>query len=170
MRIITILSGIMLIGTGIWCFAHPGATFLSVAFIFGIAMLISGLVNIVSFLVYRKQAIHSYWQLSDGLLSLILGCIIIADLLITEPIAIIFFGMWIIFSGAMRIAASLIIKNLEITGWYWGLIFGILSLLAGVCAFVYPLVEGLAMVIIIGGVFCLQGANIMIMGIHMKKS
>lgn len=169
MRIATILSGIILIGTGIWCFAHPGETFLPLAFILGIVILVSGINNIISFTVYRKLTEHAFWQLADGILSVVLSGIIISGLLITDSIAVIFFGMWIMFSGVLKITASFVIKKMKIYGWYWVLIFGVLSLIAGVCAFVNPLADGLAVVMIIGGAFVLQGANLMIMGVQMKK-
>ena len=170
MRIVTISTGVILVGTGIWCFAHPGSTFLSLAFMPGIAMLISGLSNIASFLVYKGQPDLSAWQLADGILSTVLAVMLLSNLLITDAMVISFFGMWILFSGVLRIVASFVLKRHKIPGWYAGLIAGALSLLAGVYAFANPLVAGLTMVIIIGGVSILQGANIIIMGVQMKKA
>lgn len=62
MRIVTIVSGMLLVGTGIWCFAHPGAPFITIAFLLGVAMLISGLSNILAYIIYRKR-ITLVWQL-----------------------------------------------------------------------------------------------------------
>lgn len=171
MKIVTISAGIILTITGIWCFAHPGATFMSVAFILGISMLLSGLLNVgVSIILFLRNVEQTLWQLAEGILTTILSVLILFDLLITNGIVIIFFGMWVLFSGVLRIMASLGIKRLKIAGWYWGIISGTLSIVAGIFAFVNPLATGLTMALIIGCAFILQGANGIVTGLQIRKS
>lgn len=169
MRSIVIGSGVILVGTGIWCLAHPGVAFLSLAFILGIAMLISGVSNIISFCLDKERDYNIRWQLAEGILSTILAIMVLSNLLITEAMIVLFFGMWILFSGVLRIVASFIIKNLGIPGWYWGFIFGIISILVAVYSFINPYVAGLAMIMIIGIIFTVQGANAIVIGVQMKK-
>jgi uncharacterized membrane protein HdeD (DUF308 family) len=168
MRIVTIFSGIILIGTGIWCFAHPGAPFISMAFVLGIAMMISGLSNLLAYVVFRKQNPYVSWQFADGLLTGIFASLVLSNTILTDSMVILFFGMWIQFSGALRITASIDIRKEGIAGWYWTLLPGILSLLAGVYCFFNPLLAGLALVIMIGGIFILQGVNCVVGGLFLR--
>ena len=46
-RVLWILVGVLLVITGIACFAHPAATLGSLAILLGIAMLFSGVVDLV---------------------------------------------------------------------------------------------------------------------------
>ena len=51
MRILTVISGILMILTGVFCFINPGQTFLSMAFIVGIIMVINGVIHSVAYLM-----------------------------------------------------------------------------------------------------------------------
>ena len=165
MRIVTIFLGILLIGTGVWCFAHPGAPFVSIAFILGIAMLFSGLGNLFTYVVYQKRISYVSWQLAEGLLTAIFALIVLSNAILTDVMIVMFFGMWIQFSGPLRITASADIRRERIAGWYWPLLTGALSLLAGIYCFFNPLLAGLAFAIMIGGIFILQGANNVVSGV-----
>ena len=132
MRIVTILSGLFVLGTGIWCFAHPGVPFITIAFVLGIAMMISGLSNILAYVVFRKNNPCVSWQFADGLLTAIFASVVLSDTVLTDAMVVLFFGMWIQFSGVLRIMASMEIRSKKVTGWYWVLIPGVLNLLAGI--------------------------------------
>ena len=169
MRIVTIVSGILLIGTGIWCFANPGAPFITIAFLLGVAMLISGLSNILAYTIYRRKIPYVIWQLAEGLLTAIFAVIVLSNAIITDGIIILFFGMWVQFSGVLRITASIAIRKEGVPGWYWTVLIGAISLIAGIYCFFNLLLAGLAQVIMIGGVFILQGANNVVSGVLLRK-
>jgi membrane protein HdeD len=170
MRIISITSGILLVGTGIWCFTNSGFAFLSFAFVLGSMALLSGLCSIAVFLTDMKRNEHDEWRLADGALAVIFGLIVLADLIVTDEIAVTSFGMWLLCSGVDRSAASLSLRSEKKAGWYWGLGFGGLSIIGGICSFINPLSGGFSMVVIFGIVFILQGANIIVMSMQMKKA
>lgn len=182
MRFMTVGSGVLLVAVGVWCFANPGITFLSFAFVLGVAMLIAGISNISSSLFYKERfgkkernwidvfgGSHNSWQLADGVLTTILSVMLLSGLLITEEMQIVFFGMWIIIVGILRAIASVIIGISGSDYWYFGLGLGLLSVAAGIFAFAHPLIMGLAMVSLIGVIFILQGGNLIATGIYMRK-
>lgn len=169
MRIVTIVSGILLIGTGIWCFAHPGAPFITIAFLLGVTMLINGLSNILAYTIYRRRIPYVLWQLAEGLLTAIFAVIVLSNAIVTDGMIILFFGMWVQFSGVLRITASIAIRKEGASGWHWALLIGVMSLLAGIYCFFNPLLAGLAQVVMIGGIFILQGANGIVSGILLRK-
>lgn len=53
MRISSIIVGVLLVFTSVWCIAHPGATYLSLAFLLGAMMLIHGITIIFGYLSTR---------------------------------------------------------------------------------------------------------------------
>ena len=170
MRIVSITSGILLVGTGIWCFTNSGFAFLSFAFVLGSMALLAGACSIAVFLTNKERTAHDEWRLADGALSVIFGLIVLANLIITDQIAVTSFGMWLLCSGLNRLTAGLSLYREKSPGWYWGIGFGGLSALGGVYAFVNPLSDGFGMVIIFGTVFLLQGANVIVMSVQMKKT
>lgn len=169
MRVVSITSGILLVGTGIWCFTNSGFAFLSFAFILGSMALFAGLCSIAVFLMDMKHGAHDEWRLADGALSAIFGLIVLANLIITDEIAVTSFGMWLLCSGLNRSTASLAFHREKKPGWYWGLGFGVLSIFGGIYSFINPLSDGLGMVVVFGIVFLLQGANIIVMSVQMNK-
>ncbi|NLY70156.1 MAG: hypothetical protein GX076_00470 [Clostridiales bacterium] len=170
MKILTIYAGIILAATGIWYFANPGTTFLSVAFVLGVSMLISGIIHIGFYLIFRKRTELILWQLADGILTTVLSILILSNMLVTDGIAIAFFGMWAMYSGVLAITESIGFKRNEISSWFFGIIFGVLSLAAGIYSFVNPLATGFAMALIIGAIFVLQGANSIVAGFQYSKA
>ena len=43
MRMLTIIGGVLMLLTGIFCFINPGQTFLAIAFVIGLVMVLNGL-------------------------------------------------------------------------------------------------------------------------------
>ncbi|MEA4989153.1 MAG: HdeD family acid-resistance protein [Anaerovorax sp.] len=171
MRILTIISGVLLTAAGIFCFMNPGATFLSIAFVLGIAMLFSGISSITSFFVDRKTRLRdvTQWRLADGFVTTVLGLVVLSNQLVTDAMIPIFFGMWVLFSGTLRILASYNLKERGVVSWKWGLLWGILSVAVGMASFIRPIVATVAISMIVGAFFLLQGVNVIILGIHMKR-
>ena len=165
MRIITIAAGVILVITSVWCFAHPGVSFLALAFILGIAMLIHGISIILGYFAYRDR--HGGWVLAEGIISTVLGCIVLSNQLATDAMIPLFFGMWVIFSGAVRLSAGLEARRKSERAW--GLILGLgaAGLAVGVYCFFNPVAAAVALGILIGMTFLLQGINMLTFGILM---
>ena len=43
MRMLTIIGGVLMLLTGIFCFINPGQTFLAIAFVIGLVMVLNGI-------------------------------------------------------------------------------------------------------------------------------
>ncbi len=163
MRIVTILTGAFLVGTGVWCFAHPGGPFASMAFILGIAMLIFGLSNILTFVVYRREESSFLWLFANGAVTVLAGAAVISGIL-TDGMVSLFFGMWAQCVGVLRIAASREEHREGFPGWLWELGIGGLILAAGIYSLSNPLLSGLSLAIVLGIIFFLQGAGCVLNG------
>lgn len=170
MRTVTFLSGIFLLFAGVWCYANPGATFLSIAFVLGAAMIFSGVSSLAAFIFDHKMKTGdvTLWRLAEGFITLILGFVVSSNQLVTDAMVPVFFGMWILFSGTLRVLASFTLKRAGITTWKWGLTGGVVSIIAGIFAFLHPIVAAFEVVLIIGTFFMLQGINIITAGVHMQ--
>ena len=64
MRILTIISGIFMVLTGVFCFMNPGQTFLSLAFIVGLVMVINGLIHALAYFIGR--GLYNRATITDG--------------------------------------------------------------------------------------------------------
>jgi uncharacterized membrane protein HdeD (DUF308 family) len=192
MRILTVISGFLLVATGVFGIANQGVSFLGIAFIIGIVMIFAGTVQASGYIYGRyssreeipvdesigltepqKQFIQTQnnshgWILIDGMVTFVLGLLILSNQLNAEIAIISVFGIWMLSAGIRRIViSSYIDRKKKIQNYYWTLGTGVLNLAAGVYAFYNDSVFQLPLATLLGGFFVLQGISALELGIHM---
>ncbi|MCI8631385.1 MAG: hypothetical protein HFG67_03805 [Firmicutes bacterium] len=169
MRLLTILTGILSILTAIWCFANQGAVFASVAFIIGIIMIVQGICEVCGYFYARSKMGHAAYVLAEGASDFILGILVLANRLDTEVTVPVFFGMWILYSGAMRIATA--VNNRKHGGktWQYIIAVGSASIIAGIYCFFNSLFAGVSSVMLLSICFIIKGMDIIATGIEMPR-
>jgi len=169
MRILTIISGIILIIAGMWCFANAGATILPLAFVLGCAMIFFGASGVLTFMYNRKAHEVSGWILEETLITIILAILVLSNQLVTDATIPVFFGMWIMFTGVMRVVAAFELRLKSPKVWSFSLAFGVISIIGGVYAFLNPILLNLQMPVLVGLFFLIQGLNTITTGLHGMK-
>ena len=77
-------------------------------------------------------------------------------------------AFWFVLRGALAIALAIKLKGVS-KDWFWGLIIGILSLIAGIYSFAHPMVMALATGILIG-LYCVEtGLDTIITGVTLRQ-
>lgn len=169
MRIITAITSIILIATSLWCFLHLGGTFISVAFILGVTMILHALGGICAYLGSYKDLEKSSWILADGIATGVLGLIVLANQLTVDPMIPIFFGIWIMYSGMLRVIASTHMMIVREKGWVWCIAFGGVAIAVGIYAFFNSVALALDTILLVGIIFLVQGANVMALAVNMPS-
>lgn len=177
MRILTILSGILMVLAGAFCFMNPGQTFLVLAFIVGLVMVINGIIHTLAYLVgrgFHNKGDNNGWILTEALITLILGILIVCNQLVVDAAVPMVFGIWVVVSGILRIEASTHInKKKKKSNFRITLLLGILTCIVGVFGFINPLMKWLGTAMLLGMFMVMQGINVLELGINMpheKKS
>ncbi len=177
MRILTIISGILMVLSGVFCFVNPGQTFLALAFIIGIVMVINGIIHTMAYLIgrgFHNRGDNNGWILTDALITLLLGILVLCNQLVADTVIPMVFGMWILVSGILRIeAATRIDRVRKRANFMTTLLTGILTVIIGIFGFINPLVMLLSTTVLLGIFLVMEGVNIIELGIHMpheKKS
>ena len=171
MRVLTIISGILMLVTGVFCFINTGQTFLTLAFVVGIVMVLNGIIHTLAYLIGRglhNQGDNNGWILVDALITLVLGILVLCNQLVVDVAIPMVFGMWVLVSGILRVeAASHINRVKKRRNFKSTLITGILTVAIGVFGFIDPLVNWLSVVFLLGMFLCMQGVNVIELGINM---
>lgn len=170
MRILTIISGILLVLTGVFCFANPGETFLSLAFILGLMMVINSIIQGIAYWWGRagNQRDNNGWILTEAIITFILGVLVLSNQIAADVAIPMVFGMWAMFSGILRVVtATMIDRQNKKANFIWTLITGLLCALGGLYAFLNPIIAGLAIAVLLGIMFVVQGISTLELGIHM---
>jgi len=168
MRILTIVSGIAMILTGLWCVANQGVAFAALAFVLG--MVIRGIIGAAAFIKMKKRPEGMGWAIADAMINIILGCIVLSNQLATDMVIAVFFGMWMLFSGCNRIVGSLTLKKQEDKAWSWTMGLGVIGTVAGIYSFFSCNFAVLALGVLIGIFFLIQGTNVLTLGITMPHA
>lgn len=177
MRILTIIGGILMVMTGAFCFCSPGQTFLALAFIVGLVMVLNGTIHAVAYLSGRglhNKGDNNGWILTDALITLLLGILVLCNQLVADTAIPMVFGMWVLVTGILRIeAATHINKEKKLKNFRITMLTGVLTTLIGLFGFINPLVTWLTTTFLLGFFMVMQGINIIELGINMpheKKS
>ncbi len=170
MRILTIISGILLVLTGVFCFANPGETFLSLAFILGLMMVINSIIQGIAYWWGRagNQHDNNGWILTEAVITFILGILVLSNQIAADVAIPMVFGMWAMFSGILRVVtATMIDRHHKKANFIWTLATGLLCALGGLYAFLNPIIAGLAIAVLLGIMFVVQGISTLELGVHM---
>ncbi len=168
MRILKLATGIILILTGVFCFANPGVTFLAMAFILGTAMIFSGLSGILSYLLISKKKEISDLLFVEGIMSFILGFLVVSNQLLADASIPVFFGLWVIFSGILRVVETHTLRKSDMANWQLILTFGILSIAVGIYSFFNTILFTFSSVVLVGILFVMQGLNVLLVGLNLS--
>lgn len=169
MRLLTIISGVMLVLTGLFCFANSGETFLALAFVLGLVMILSSAIQIVSYWWGRKDRTdNNGWIFAEALITFILGILVQASLIAADVAIPMVFGLWVMFSGVLRfVVATMINPSKKKSNFIWTMLIGLISIFIGIYAFVNPMTANLPIAILLGIIFFVQGIGFLELGIHM---
>ncbi len=172
MRVLTIISGVLLVLAGVFCFANPGETFLSLAFILGIIMVLNSVIQGIAYWWGRSgnQNDNNGWILTEAIITFILGVLVLSNQIAADVAIPMVFGMWAMFSGILRVVtATLIDRANKKSNFAWTLITGLLCAFGGLYAFLDPIIAGLAIAVLLGIMFVVQGISTLELGIHMPN-
>ena len=134
-------------------------------------MVLNGLIHICAYMMGRglnNKGDNNGWILTDALITLLLGILVLCNQLVADTAIPLVFGMWVLVSGILRIEAATHIdlerkrENFRIT-----MITGVMTVVVGLFGFINPLVMFLSTVVLMGFFMVMQGINIIELGIDM---
>lgn len=168
MKAITVIIGALFIGTGIYCFVNMKAAFLSLALILGLALMAYGVGQIFTYITDRENKGLTAWALAEGILTALIGVLVVFYPFQTDFVLAVWFAAWLLSSGVLRIVGALKTRKL-LPGTPWGFMFfmGIVGILVGIYCLVHPMVTGMALALMLGIFFVLQGINCIFFGVSL---
>ena len=160
-NVLAIIFGVLIIVGGIYCLMTPATTYMSLAWMLGIVMIVDGIANIVTWFQLRKEGLSNGWVLFDGVISIIFGIVLLGSFAARFAVDLFFayaIAIWLIVTGIMRIGHSLQMRKLnqgiqpQSIGerWWFALIMGILVIIAGVMCLFNPMIAMMSMGMLIG--------------------
>jgi uncharacterized membrane protein HdeD (DUF308 family) len=154
----TLVSGVLTIVLGAMVLVWPGPTILVASTMFGVYLLMSGLLELFLAFTLPRSAATRVMLFLTGALSLVLA--ILSFRHFGDAYAVLLLSLWIgagfIFLGVSENAVALSERDLPGRGWY--VVFGILSMIAGGIVLVWPFDSIVVLTLV-------SGASMMILGV-----
>ena len=164
-----LLTGILFIASSIYILTTPTESFVTLAWIFSILVLVSG-ISYSYFSISNREQLEGWgWYLAGGIFEIIIGLVLIyyPDLsLITLPI---FVAFWLMFRGSQIMGVSLDLKKYGILDWGWFMILGIALVISSLSMFLLPLLGWLNVVYLTFIALMLLGIANIILSLKLKK-
>lgn len=133
---------------GLVILLNPNETITFLSLILGIIILIIGIAKIISYAVLRKNSEFSNLDLIYGIIAIIISVIMIANTDTFITIIRVILGIWIAYTGVMKLIYSLNLKNLGSSSWIAVLIMAILTIIAGI----YIAIDSSILIMVFGAI------------------
>ncbi len=156
-RVLWIIAGVLLILAGICCLCNPDVGLLTLSLYIGVAMLISGIIDIAIFAKWNGQMLGAGWFLADGILTVLLSLFLLFNQAFTMLSLPFIFGMWLLFSGINQFVNSFELETLGIKGWGWMTALGVLLAVVGFFSLFDPIANLFALGILVGILLICEG-------------
>ena len=146
-----LVAGLLTIVLGVLVLAWPGPSILVASTLFGVYLLLSGMVELYLGFTLPRSAATRVMLFISGALSLVLA--IMSFRHFGDGYAVLLLSLWIgigfIFQGVSGVAAGIGESDLPGRGWY--IVAGIITVLAGLVVLVWPF-DSIAMLTLAAGI------------------
>ena len=157
-----VLRGLLALALGIFILARPMESIASFALVIAIYALFSGIVRIVHAFELRNMFQQWWVLLLSGVVNTAFGIAAIYYYPgLSLAFAVIWAAWWLFLTGGIEIYAAIVERRLGVS-WGWTMAFGILSIVAGVFAFMSPPVTLAAIMGLIAGFAIVSGIMLLI--------
>jgi uncharacterized membrane protein HdeD (DUF308 family) len=141
-----LLKGIMLIIFGIWLLKSPTESLTKLSIIFGILIIIGGLLEVGLAFSNRQKHKKWEWTLTSGILDILLGAFLIANPAFILLLITTFVSIWLFIRGIILFRNAFILKKAGNQNYNYSLIFGIILVVLAVIFVLHPQVLGITIV------------------------
>lgn len=163
-----LLRGIFALVFGLIAIFMPVTAFLSLVFVFGAFALVDGIFAIVSAFTSNAKSENWWWLILEGLFGILIGVLTIIQPAAMGEAWLLLIGAWAIVTGILEIITAIRLRN-EITGEFWLILGGLISVAFGVFVAWAPLAGAFAIGFVIGIYALVFGIALIMLALRMRK-
>lgn len=155
------IASILMIIAGIVCFALPvDVTISTLAYAVGAIVTAIGIVELVSFFSVAGLA-SGGMLLADGIITTIIGIIMLANKNVVAGFLPFVFAMWFIVEGISELSMAISAGRFKVPYWWVLLITSITEIIFGFLAFFNPIGGAISMTILLGVFLFVHGISML---------
>ena len=166
---VSLLLGLLYILIAICLMFTPLASYVALSVLFSVSMFVSGTLEIL-FAVTNKKNISSWgWYLASGIIDLILGIYLMANIGLSMAVLPFIVAFWLMFRGFSSTGYSIDLKRYGTRDWGWYMAFGILAILCSLLILWQPAIGALYAVYMISFTFLIIGLFRIMLSFELKN-
>lgn len=157
-----IVASIAYIVLGVFMVRDPDAVKNGLYLVFGISILLYGIINTVSFFLNKDSEENLFFELAFGIIACAVGIFSLVSPGIINGILLQIIGIILVIDGAVNIKRSINLKSYGMSRWYIFLITAAITVIAGIlCIFLYSVIAN-AIVVVLGITLIYEGVSSLI--------
>lgn len=129
--IASIITSIAFAILGFIILFNPNETISFFSLTLCIIIMISGIAKLIRYIALRKDSDLSNFDLIYGIIAIIISIIMLANIGAFLTIIRVILGIWIAYTGVVKLIYALNLKNLDSQSWIAVLIMAIITIIAG---------------------------------------
>ena len=166
---VSLLLGLLYILIAICLMFTPLASYVALSVLFSVSMFVSGTLEIL-FAVTNKKNISSWgWYLASGIIDLILGIYLMANIGLSMAVLPFIVAFWLMFRGFSSVGYAMDLKRYGTRDWGWYVAFGILAVICSLIILWQPAVGALYAVYMISFAFLIIGFFRIMLSFELKN-
>ncbi|WP_240607747.1 HdeD family acid-resistance protein [Marixanthomonas spongiae] len=166
---IPLLVGIFFVVVGIVAFSSPLSSLLALSILFALSFLLGGASEIIFSLANRHRLHNWGWSLGFGIITLVIGILLMSHPRLSLSALAFFVGFTILFRSISSISFAMDLKRYGNKRWGGLLIFGILGAVFSFILIWNPAFAGLSIVWLVALSFLFGGLFSIFFGLQLRK-
>lgn len=163
------IVGSIFIAVGIYTFASPATSYVALSILFSLSFLFAGLSEISFSLTNKNEMDNWGWMLAFGILTTVVGGLLLANPEVSMLTLSFYVGFLIIFRAISAISFSLDLKDYGIGDWGALMALGVIGLIFGVLMIWRPTFAGMTIIVWTGLAFITTGIFSLYLSFKLKK-
>lgn len=166
---IPLIVGVFFVVVSILVFSRPAGSLMALSFLFALAFLLGGLSESIFALVNKDQLDNWGWSLVFGIITLIVGILLMLKPEISITALAFYIGFVILFRSISTIGFAMDVKKYGSKNWVLLLILGIIGTIVSFILIWNPLFAGLSVIILVALNFFFAGLFSIFLSLQLRK-
>lgn len=134
---VSILTSLVILAVGVLMICNPDIVTSIVGYVIGGVFVVLGAYKVINYFVSKGKYDFYNYDLVYGILAIALGIIVMLCMNSITSLLRIMIGIWILYSGLLRLTFSFKLKKFYVDSWVFSLVASILMIVAGLFVTLY---------------------------------
>lgn len=145
---LTMLAGLIFITIGFIVLVNPVTSYYAFALWLGVALFVSGVMELVQSLTSRNYFVHRGWLILAAIVDILIGTLLMFNTLLSEMILPILLGAWVLYRGCSTLVRGLDLRSYGTSEAGWVIFYAAIIILIGIAILWMPSILGAQTVVL----------------------